>query len=137
MLFAANEEGQLDADEAAIGGASRGHIEGLAAGIRSRQNKTLAHTLRLGGDPFQNGDIDLLEARRQRSGRLRPDDLGEGNRRNERFKRETIMVALFVRTQHHQQMLSSMSSLAAQDRAQLHLDTKQRDLVDPPYRELT
>jgi hypothetical protein len=35
-------------------------------------NKTLAHTPRLGGDPIQNGDIDLLEARRQRSGRLRP-----------------------------------------------------------------
>jgi hypothetical protein len=87
--------------------ASRRQIEGLAAGVRSRQNKTLAHTPRLGGDPFQNGDIDPLEARRQSSGRLRPDDWGESNRRNERFERETIMVVLFVRTQHHEHMLSS------------------------------
>jgi hypothetical protein len=33
---------------------------------------TLAHTPRLAGYPFQNGDIDLLEARRQRSGGCDP-----------------------------------------------------------------
>jgi hypothetical protein len=67
-------------------------------------NKTLAHTPRLGGDPIQRH-------RPPRSspaaiGSLATDDWGEGNRRNERFERETILVVLFVRT-HHEHMLSS------------------------------
>jgi hypothetical protein len=50
--------------------------------IISPQNKTLAYTPRLAGDPFQSCDIDLLKAHWQQSGRLWLDKWGKGNRRN-------------------------------------------------------